>query len=75
MMAGFDDYMNTYLDRRMKDIIDEWNLGTMRDFGDYQDRLRMVETEIREMGRFTAEAGMKLTDMEQRLEKVREAKR
>lgn len=75
MMAGFDDYMNTYLDRRMKDIIEEWNLGTMRDFGDYQDRLRIVETEIRDMGRFTEEAGTKLTDMEQRLEKVREAKR
>lgn len=75
MIAGFDDYMNTYLDRRMKDIIEEWNLGTMRDFGDYRDRLRLVETEIREMGRFTQEAGAKLTDMEQRLDKVREAKR
>lgn len=75
MMAGFDDYMNTYLDRRMKDIIEEWNLGTMRDFGDYQDRLRIVETEIRDMGRFTEDADTKLTDMEQRLEKVREAKR
>ncbi len=75
MMAGFDDYMNTYLDRRMKDIIEEWNLGTMRDFGDYRDRLHLIETKIQDMGRFTREAATKLTDMERRLEKVREAKR
>ncbi|KAF1078856.1 hypothetical protein MKMG_00275 [Methanogenium sp. MK-MG] len=74
-MAGFDDYMNTYLDRRMKDIIGEWNLGTMQDFGDYRSRLRLVETDIREMGQFTQDADAKLTDMEQRLEKVREEKR
>jgi len=73
-MAGFDDYMNTYIDRRMKDIVQEWNLGTMRDFGDYQDRLNLVETEIRVMSRFTHEADTSLTDMEQRLEKIREKK-
>ncbi|GAB7015599.1 hypothetical protein [Methanogenium cariaci] len=74
-MAGFDDYMNTYLDRRMKDIIGEWNLGTMQDLGDYQIRLRQVENDIQEMGHFTQDADAKLTDMEQRLEKVREGKK
>jgi hypothetical protein len=74
-MVGFDDYMNTYLDRRMKDIINEWNLGTMRDFGDYLARIRSVEDQIKDMGRFTQEAGTKLADMELRLEKVREEKK
>jgi len=73
-MAGFDDYMNTYLDRRMKNIVEEWNLGTMKDFGDYLVRLRSVEAEILEMGDFTHEAKEKLTNMEERLEKVREEK-
>jgi len=73
-MAGFDDYMNTYLDRRMKNIVEEWNLGTMKDFGDYLVRLRSVEAEILEMGDFTYEAKEKLTNMEERLEKVREDK-
>ncbi|WAI01705.1 hypothetical protein [Methanogenium organophilum] len=74
MMAGFDDYMNSYLDRRMKHIIDEWNLGTMRDFGDYHIRLQSVESEITKMRRFTEIAGSKLTNMEERAEKVREEK-
>ena len=74
-MAGFDDYMNTYLDRRMKDIVEEWNLGTMKDFGDYLIRLRSVETEILEMDNFTHEAEEKLANMEQRLVKVRGDKR
>ena len=74
MMVGFNDYMNTYLDRRMKYIIEEWNLGTMHDFGDYQIRLRTVENEIKNMRTFTEGAGTKLTDMEERLEKVREEK-
>ncbi|MDE4907666.1 hypothetical protein L0665_03445 [Methanogenium marinum] len=73
-MAGFDDYMNTYLDRRMKDIVAEWNLGTTADFGDYLTRLRFVEADILEMGSFTQKAEDKLTNMEQRLEKVREEK-
>ena len=75
MMTGFNDYMNTYLDRRMKDIIEEWNLGTMWDLGDYRDRLHVIENEIQEIGHFTRDAGTKLTDMEQRLDKVREEKK
>ena len=74
MMAGFNDYMNSYLDRRMKYIIEEWNLGTMRDFGDYQVRLRSLETEISEMKGFTKDSATKLTDMEERLEKIRGVK-
>ena len=70
-MVGFNDYMNSYLDRRMKYIIEEWNLGTMRDFGDYQVRLRSLEAEIRDMKVFTDGAATKLSDMEGRLEKVR----
>ncbi len=74
MTTGFDGYMNAYIDRRMKGIIEEWNLGTMRDFGNYPDRLRSVEIEIQDMTRFTKEADMKLEDINLRLQKVREAK-
>ncbi|MFA5394688.1 MAG: hypothetical protein GX097_06320 [Methanomicrobiales archaeon] len=74
MTTGFDGYMNAYLDRRMRDIIEEWNLGTVRDLEDYPERLRSVETEIQDMGRFTRQADTKLTEINQRLQKVREAK-
>ena len=73
-MTGFDGYMNAYLDRRMKDVIDEWNLGTMRDLGNYPSRLRSVETDIQDMVQFTRDADMKLADINQRLQKVREAR-
>lgn len=73
-MTGFDGYMNAYLERRIKDIIEEWDLGTKKDFGDFPDRLRAVETEIQNMDQFTEKANMKLTDMEQRLDAVREAR-
>ena len=74
MTTGFDGYMNAYLDRRMRDIIEEWNLGTVRDLEDYPERLRSVETEIQDMGRFTRQADTKLTEINQTLQKVREAK-
>ena len=74
-MTGFDNYMNTYLDRRMKDIIEEWDLGTRRDFGDFPDRLWSVEKEIRELGVFEKGAEARLTVLEQRLIRCREVRK
>lgn len=74
-MAGFNNYMNSYLDRRMKHIIEEWNLGTMRDFGDYHIRLQSIEAEISEMKGFTKGSSTKLTEMEERIEKIKEGRK
>ncbi len=74
-MTGFDKYMNTYLDRRMKDIIEEWNLGTRRDFGDFTERLDFVEKEIRELGVFEKGADARLAELEQRLLRCREVRK
>ncbi len=74
-MTGFDNYMNTYLDRRMKDIVEEWNLGTRRDFGDFTERLGFVEKEISELGVFEKGAEARLNVLEQRLIRCREVRR
>jgi hypothetical protein len=74
-MSGFDNYMNSYLDRRMKDIIEEWNLGTRRDFGDFTQRLGFVEKEIRELGVFEKGADARLAVLEQRLIRCREVRK
>ena len=74
-MSGFDNYMNTYLDRRMKDVIEEWNLGTRRDFGDFTQRLRFVEKEIQELGVFEKGADERLAVLEQRLIRCREVRK
>ena len=74
-MSSIDNYMNTYFDRRMKDIIEEWNLGTRRDFGDFPERLGFIESEIRELSTFERGAEARLTVIEQRLARCREAKK
>ena len=42
-MVGMDSYMNAYLDRRMKDLIQDWDLATQNDLGDFEDRLQAIE--------------------------------
>jgi hypothetical protein len=69
-MVGIDSYMNKYLDRRMKYLIEEWDLSTRQDAGDFETRLSAVEDAAREIGDFETSAEAKLDELETRLKKL-----
>lgn len=61
------DYMERYIDRRMKYLIDEWNLATRNDLGDLYTRLHVIEDEAGRCAGFEATASAKMTELEKRL--------
>lgn len=65
------DYLGSYVDRRMKYIIEEWDLATRQDLGDLVSRLSILEEEARMCSGFEAAASAKLTELEKRLEYIR----
>lgn len=69
------DYMGGYLDRRMKYLIEEWNLATRSDLGDLYSRLHVIEDESRTCAGFEATASAKLTELEKRLEHLKGMRR
>jgi hypothetical protein len=74
-MVGMDSYMNAYLDRRMKNLIQEWDLATQNDISDFETRLRRIEETTQQVESFETSAEIKLDDLEGRLSRLREAKR
>jgi hypothetical protein len=74
-MKGFDSYMGKYLDTRMKMLIDEWNLATRNDLGDFTSRLSTLEEEARQISSFEVGAAVKLAELEKRMQVVKEAKK
>jgi hypothetical protein len=74
-MTGIDSYMNSYMDRRMKDIVDEWRLATRRDAADLEHRIRDVEQDLQSLDDFEKMADSKMTVMESRLARLKEAKK
>jgi hypothetical protein len=74
-MTGIDSYMNTYLDRRMKFIISDWELATRIDSADLEERLRNLENDITSLGDFEKMADGKLSEMETRIGKLMEVRR
>jgi hypothetical protein len=74
-MVGIDSYMNKYLDRRMKYLIEDWDLSTQQDTGDFERRLLAVEDATREIGDFENRAEAKLDELESRLKKLQGAKK
>lgn len=74
-MAGMDSYMNSYLDKRMVSIMDEWQLATRFETADLEHRLRVIEDDIRSMDDFEKMADVKLTDLENRIARLREVKK
>jgi len=69
-MVGIDSYMNKYLDRKMKYLIEEWDLSTRQDTGDFEKRLSAVEDATREISDFETGAEAKLDELESRLKKL-----
>ena len=43
-MIGMDSYLNAYVDRRMKYIVDEWDLATKADLSDFAEPARGTGT-------------------------------
>jgi uncharacterized small protein (DUF1192 family) len=65
-MIGMDSYLDAYVDRRMKSIVDEWDLATAGDLDDFTGRLAALEQEIPRLKAFGQSAAEKLTDLETR---------
>jgi hypothetical protein len=70
-MIGADTYLNAYVDRRMKYIVDEWDLSTRTDLSDFTDRLAALEQEIPRLKAFEQAASDKLTELETRAAKLK----
>jgi hypothetical protein len=73
-MRAFD-YMGAYIDRRMKHLIEEWNLATWNDLGDLPRRLQALEKDAETCTGFEAAASAKLAELEKRLQQVRELRK
>jgi hypothetical protein len=65
-MIGMNTYLNAYVDRRMKYIVDEWDLSTRADLFDLTSRLDAIEQEIPRLKAFEQSASDKLTGLENR---------
>lgn len=74
-MVGMDSYMNAYLDRRMKNLIQDWDLATRNDLGDFETRLHAIEETSKDIASFETSAEIKLKELEHRLLQLREVKR
>ena len=70
-MIGTDKYLNAYVDRRMKYIVDEWDLSTRTDLTDFTSRLDAIEQEIPRLKSFEQTASDKLTELETRAGKLK----
>jgi hypothetical protein len=70
-MIGMNTYLDAYVDRRMKNIVNEWDLSTGADLTDFVDRLDALELEIPRMKAFEHAASDKLTELESRARKLK----
>jgi polyhydroxyalkanoate synthesis regulator phasin len=59
-------YMNAYIDRRMKSVIEEWDLSRKDDIADFTSRLDAIEQEIPRLKASGHTAADKLTELENR---------
>ena len=65
-MIGMDSYLNAYVDRRMKYLVEEYDLSTQGELADFTARLASIEREIPALVSFEKEATDKLTELEAR---------
>jgi len=69
-----DRYMNKYMDRRMKYVVEEWNLATRNDIVDFQRRLNTLSNEATRLAGVEKNIDIKLTLLEERAKRL-EAKK
>ncbi|MGA2104980.1 hypothetical protein [Methanoregula sp.] len=65
-MIGMDSYLDAYVDRRMKYIVEEWDLSTKTDLEEFTSRLASLEKEVPRLKAFENAAADKLTELERR---------
>jgi len=61
-----DKYMNKYLDRRMKYLVEEWQIATKNDVADFSRRLNALSAEAAKLATFEKNADAKLSSLEAR---------
>jgi hypothetical protein len=71
-MIGMKNYMNAYVDRRMKSVVDEWDLSRKDDVADFTARLDAIEQEIPRLKESKKANVEKLTELETRARKLKE---
>ncbi|NMB79764.1 MAG: hypothetical protein GYA23_11805 [Methanomicrobiales archaeon] len=70
-MIGMDSYLNAYVDRRMQNIVDEWDLSTGRDLETFTARLAALEQEIPDLKASRVAHGDRLTALENRAKRLK----
>jgi len=71
-MIGMKNYMNAYVDRRMKSVVDEWDLSRKDDVTDFTARLDAIEQEIPRLKDSKKASLEKLMELEIRARKLKE---
>jgi hypothetical protein len=71
-MIGMKNYMNAYVDRRMKSVVEEWDLSRKDDITDFTGRLDAIEQEIPLLKEAKKASVEKLTELEIRARKLKE---
>jgi hypothetical protein len=70
-----DNYVHGYLDRRMKYLIEEWNLARKGDLGDFAGRVDALDRGIDDMKKFEKATDFRITQLEERLRQLKGAKK
>ncbi|MEI6841929.1 MAG: hypothetical protein WCK53_11720 [Methanomicrobiales archaeon] len=70
-----DKYMNKYLDRRMKYLVEEWQIATKNDVADFSRRLNALSAEAAKLATFEKNADAKLSSLEARAKTLEVKKR
>jgi hypothetical protein len=71
-MIGMKNYMNAYVDRRMKSVVEEWDLSRKEDITDFTKRLDTIEQEIPRLKESKKASLEKLTELEIRARRLKE---
>ncbi|NLW75368.1 hypothetical protein KSK55_13420 [Methanospirillum purgamenti] len=69
---NMDNYLSSYLDRRMKLMIDDWQLSTTADIRDLSQRYRKVKQDLDSLKTFERESHNRMDRMEERIRALQE---
>jgi len=65
-----DRYMNQYIDRRMKHVVEEWDLATRNDIADFQRRLNALSNEATRLAGVEKKIDVRLGSLEDRAKRL-----
>lgn len=69
---NMDNYLNSYLDRRMKLIIDDWQLGTKSEIRSVVERYNQMKGEVESLKAFERESKDRMDRIEERIRALQE---